>query len=692
MRVALVGPDQEENLSLRYLLSALKAAGHEAVLAQFDTAEDFQKVVAVAKGADLVGLSMCYQVRAREFLAAALKAERPGRPVVAGGHYASCAAKDLLALHPELDAILVGEGERALVELAALEEFSAKDFATIPGLVFREGDEVVSVPPRPAVEELDTLTWPDRTGPARLMSGVPTAYLMGSRGCLSACDYCCISALHRLAPGKRFRQRSVSDIAGEMADLYHHRGVRQFIFHDDNFLVPDKAANLERIDALDRAIRGHRMRRLGLALKCRPGDVDRDVFLRLREMGLIRVFLGIESGSAAGLRSIGRHRQAVEDEHRALDICHDLGISVQYTIILFHPEASLASMREDLAFVRRHAHFPMSYCRAEIYSGTPLEARMIQAGRSYGDYLGRAYNYSDPLAALAWEASSDLLLERCFTQTNIQGRIIRLDHQVAVLRHFYDNPSIDELSDDFAAFESRVNLDTAALMGEIFEACEAHPEASSPALRVWLDDITARERVARATFEDEACRLREAMSAQYEGLIEHARAGSSAPRAQRLPLHAAAVVLAMSMMNCNQSGTSEMAPSPLDASRARDANPKDQNGMNEMAPPPVDASTRKDTRVFLDQGGMFEAPPPPVDAPVVPLDASKDTKTTPDTRDSGSIDAGSDGGKVDGGTADGSSDGAPNDGGDARKPDARVYVDQGGMFEAPPPPVDANKG
>jgi radical SAM superfamily enzyme YgiQ (UPF0313 family) len=688
MRVALVGPDQEENLSLRYLLSALRAAGHEAVLAQFDTMADFQKAMAVANGAELVGLSMCYQVRAKEFLAlgAALKAARPERPVVAGGHYASCAAKELIRLHPELDAIVVGEGERALVELAGLGGSSPKEFRTVPGLVFRDGGDVISIPPRAALEDLDALAWPDRTGPVRLMSGVPTAYVMGSRGCLSACDYCCISALHRMVAGKRFRQRSVADIAAEMAELYQHRGTRQFIFHDDNFLVPDKAKNLERIDALDRAIRGHRMRHLGLALKCRPGDVDRDVFLRLREMGLIRVFLGIESGSAAGLRSIGRHQQAVAEEHRALDICQELGISVQYTIILFHPEATLASMREDLAFVRRHPRFPMSYCRAEIYSGTPLERRMIQAGRSYGDYLGRAYLYSDPLVALAWEASSDLLRERCFTQTNIQGRIIRLDHQVAVIRHFYDNPGIDELSDAFAVFETAVNLDTAGLMAEVFDACEAHPNLSSPALRAWLDDITAREAAARAGFEAEACRLREAMVAQYQGVIDHARSASPLPRAQRLPLHAAAVILAMSMVNCEQSGATEKSP---DASLAQDAKPKlDQAGMNEMAPPPVDASPHKDARVFLDQGGMFEAPPPPIDAPVVPpADAARDGKLSGDTRDAGSGDGG-DGGAMDGA----SSDGGRAEVGDARSVDTRVFVDQGGMVEAPPPPVDAKPG
>ena len=45
------------------------------------------------------------------------------------------------------------------------------------------------------------------------------------------------------APGKRFRQRNLERIADEMAALYHERGSRQFVFHDDNFLVPSEAIN-----------------------------------------------------------------------------------------------------------------------------------------------------------------------------------------------------------------------------------------------------------------------------------------------------------------------------------------------------------------------------------------------------------------------------------------------------------------
>ncbi len=208
MHVLLVGPDLEENLSLRYLAASLRAGGHQATIARFETMDDFHGVIAQARAADLIGLSLCYQVRAAEFLCLArtLKEQAPSRLVVAGGHYASCAARELLEHHSELDVIVVHEAERTLVELADLGELGAERLRTVQGLVYREGAELVATPPREILRDLDTLPWPDRSGPARLLAGVPSAYMMGSRGCLGACR----PAAHRTA----FQLLSGGDLFG----------------------------------------------------------------------------------------------------------------------------------------------------------------------------------------------------------------------------------------------------------------------------------------------------------------------------------------------------------------------------------------------------------------------------------------------------------------------------------------------
>ena len=79
MKILQAGPDYEENLSIRYLSSSLLAAGHDATLAAFNSPADIPSVAEAAQRADIVGLSMCFQSRAQEFLhlAQLLKSRNP---------------------------------------------------------------------------------------------------------------------------------------------------------------------------------------------------------------------------------------------------------------------------------------------------------------------------------------------------------------------------------------------------------------------------------------------------------------------------------------------------------------------------------------------------------------------------------------------------------------------------------------
>lgn len=573
-RVLLVGPAYEENLSIRYLSAALQAAGHEVRLARFNKVDDGPAVIEAARGADLVGLSMAFQVRAREFLALAreLKHEEPARAVIAGGHYASCAAEELLARHPELDGIVLHEGERTLVEVAD----SGWDPAVLPdiaGLAWRADGQVRRTPIRPLLEDLDVLPTPDRRGPVSLFAGVPSAYMLGSRGCVGGCDYCCIMTLHRLASGRRFRQRSPAAIAEEMAALYHGRGIRQFIFHDDNFLVPNVAANHRRLDALEQAWRSRGMTDLGLVIKCRPTDAERSVFERLRDLGMLRVFLGVESSTDVGLASIGR-RQSPADSERALELCADLGISAQYTMMMFHPEATLETVRSDLAFMGRHEDFALNFCRTEAYAGTPLERRMIDAGRARGDYLARAYSIADPRADLASRLAARVFYERCWSMGGLVERAIGLDHLAAVVGRFYEDPGADRLRGRILSWRLSVNRELTALLSELVDAAADAEHARDPNLLARIADLTARERTLResALAEGEALRISlDGWFPERVGLRRDPELRPATPGAKvRLARHAAAVLLAFSVgasmgcRSCEPHGVCEYAAPPMD--------------------------------------------------------------------------------------------------------------------------------
>lgn len=560
MRVLLAGPDFEENLSIRYLASSLQAKRHETSLAVFNSADDVEVVAEQAGEAEIVGLSVCFQSRAQEFLTLArrIKQLHPGKLIVAGGHYASCAAQPLLEHHPELDIIAIHEAEQTLVEIVAAAANLQEDLPKITGIAYREDGQVRFTPQRRTLDDLDTLPFPERRGRIHTIAGVPTSFLMGSRGCYENCAYCCITTLHNLAPGKKFRQRSVELIADEMAELYRDRGTRQFVFHDDNFLVPSVAHNQARIEGFDKAFKSRGMDDIALLIKCRPADANRDVLSRLKEMGLVRIFMGIESATEMGLLTLDRH-QTVGQSIRALDICGELDISAQFTIMTFNPDANSNTLRADLAFMRRFAGNPLNFCRAEIYEGTPLQKRMLALGRARGDYRAREYSMYDPVADLACTISLDLFYDRCWGDGSLMQKTIGLDHMIAVRKRFHGR---DDLCERAHAWVREVNLDTLELLEEVIELSAAGVgKMDADALRK-VRALRERELRTRSEFLLKGLRLKiELDEFRLPGRVNSPASGSRF----RLTRQVAAAVLAIGVQATLPTGAAmaEPASAPL---------------------------------------------------------------------------------------------------------------------------------
>src|SRR5689334_20727856 len=107
MHVGLVGAEIEENLGLRYLAAALAARGHTSEVIAFDGPGDIAGVAErVAAGRfDVVGLSMMFQLRAREFVVLAERIRMRGwrGTMVAGGQHATFMADEVLAENPAID-------------------------------------------------------------------------------------------------------------------------------------------------------------------------------------------------------------------------------------------------------------------------------------------------------------------------------------------------------------------------------------------------------------------------------------------------------------------------------------------------------------------------------------------------------------------------------------------------------------
>src|SRR4051794_5844383 len=108
--VALVGAEYEENLSLRYLSATVAGAGFATETVAFNDDEARSDVVRQVLACDplVVGVSVPFQVRARELLAVTgdLRRAGYGGHICVGGHFATFEYENLLADYPSIDSIV----------------------------------------------------------------------------------------------------------------------------------------------------------------------------------------------------------------------------------------------------------------------------------------------------------------------------------------------------------------------------------------------------------------------------------------------------------------------------------------------------------------------------------------------------------------------------------------------------------
>ena len=443
-RVALVGPEIEENLSLRYIASSLAIAGHESDIVPFNQPLDFtfalERVIAYQPA--IVGISLAFQWRANDFLAFAVALRERGYAghITMGGHFATFAATDILLDFPEISSICRQEAEETMVALTnaivASDELEA--LRKIPGLALHADDGGVFLSPHPALPDLARLPRPDRRGKPAACFGHGISPLVSSRGCYANCSFCCIAAWHEQSlPGKRYRIRDVEDVADEMIEMQKDRGIDIFVFHDDNFFVPGHKKNAERFAAIADALERRGMGRFATVVKARPTDVDPKVFDVLKNrLNCIRAYIGIETDADQGLETLRRWSPAKQNR-KSIDLVRKLDLYTCFNILLFDPDTTIEDIETNIAFFRYASEFPSNFGRVELYAGTPLLHRMQQEGRTRGDYMQWDYDLSSPAMERVFSLTIDAFHERNFGNNALSNRIMGTRFDVEVARHFH---------------------------------------------------------------------------------------------------------------------------------------------------------------------------------------------------------------------------------------------------------------
>src|SRR5262245_54508123 len=111
--VLLIGFEDQDNLGLRYLMSAVNASGHRASIMTY-RADAAQILARIRRDPpEVVGFSLIFQYMAPDFgrVITALREAGVDAHFTIGGHYASFEPAELLTRIPGLDSVVRFEGE-----------------------------------------------------------------------------------------------------------------------------------------------------------------------------------------------------------------------------------------------------------------------------------------------------------------------------------------------------------------------------------------------------------------------------------------------------------------------------------------------------------------------------------------------------------------------------------------------------
>ena len=413
----LVGYENQENLGLRSILAYLHEQGQKGVLMPFCPGRHGEVLAAVERFRPrLVGFSLIFQHTLDEFgsLMRYLRTQNVQAHFTAGGHFPSLRPHQTLELLPELDSVVRFEGELILSEL--LERLDQPDdWEHIQGLAFRKGAETVLNPLRPPVANLDLLPPVYRDEPTHVGQGLRTASMLASRGCLFNCSFCSIRQFYGALRGPLRRVRSPQAVVDEMLSLFTRCGVRYFSFQDDDFAARTKQQREWLYAFLDILARAELANQVQWKISCRVDDLEPEILTAMTRHGLMGVYLGVESGNAAGLSTLNK-RVCVTQNLSAVSLLKQHNVAMAMGFMLFDPSSTMDTIRENLDFlhaVGADGYFPINFCKMLPYAGTPIEATLLRAGRLKGTPIQPDYGYLDP-SVEAYE----YLVKRIFTRKN----------------------------------------------------------------------------------------------------------------------------------------------------------------------------------------------------------------------------------------------------------------------------------
>ncbi|MGX9365133.1 radical SAM protein [Desulfoplanes sp. PS50] len=445
--------------------AVLMEQGHEVTVVNeygLDPSKTTPQRVLEEKRPDLVGMSVFNANRfgAMEWARTA-KEILPECTTVFGGVAATFLWEHLLDDCPDLDCVVLGEGEATILELVeGLDQRTSRNLneilADIPGLAIRLHGSLVKTSSRPFIQDLDSLPIPARY--------FTYDHLSLSRGCPGNCTFCGSPRFWE----RRVRFHSARYFVDELEMLYR-KGVRFFYVSDDTFTMKKSLVIAVCREILDRELD------ISWYAISRVDCVDEDILYWMRKAGCIQISFGVESGSEK-IRNLLNKNIAEEQIVRAFDLTQSFGILARAYFIYACPGETEATIGEHLRLIQRIKPLSVIFYIMHLFPGTAMYEEWKQS-RQVGDEIWKdriediLYFESDPTMdadrVLTWGKQL-----RIFFHAHLPGfatslKLRKCDDLHSEFADFYSRLAMTFSHGDYATIEAVPDkLETARILYE----------------------------------------------------------------------------------------------------------------------------------------------------------------------------------------------------------------------------------
>jgi radical SAM superfamily enzyme YgiQ (UPF0313 family) len=348
----------QPSIGLAYIASVLEKSNFkvsvvDAYVNQFSLAEILERIK--EEPPDIVGMSvLTTSVGVVTQLVKEIRGKFPKIKIVMGNIHASLFDKELLEQNLA-DYIIHREGEYAFLELVQnLAE--NKPVKSIKGISFLENGELIRTEPRPFIENLDELPFPDwdlfpldkyRPDPrTQLIPGQSEMQILATRGCPNMCAFC--SSHTDKSLGFIYRMRKPEKVVDELEYLNKKYGARAFSFMDLAFpLIKEHGMAL-----CEEIIKRGLNKKIKWMTELRVKPLDQEMLDVMKEAGCERINFGIESGNNEILKIL-RKNFTTDDVERAVNFANKSRINVDGMFMIGLPGETETEIRQTINFAIR---------------------------------------------------------------------------------------------------------------------------------------------------------------------------------------------------------------------------------------------------------------------------------------------------------------------------------------------------